>query len=90
MTDCIQKKIEQIQKEEVWNPPARIYRYKYKNQKVYFVPQRCCDISSELYDENCYFICTPDGGITGNGDGRYPDFFETRQGEMLVWKDNRK
>ncbi len=87
---CVQQKIDEISGEDVWNPPARIYRYFYNGKKVYFIPQRCCDIPSQLVDENCNAVCAPDGGISGQGDGACPDFFNTRTGEQLIWEDNRQ
>src|SRR6056300_137275 len=86
---CIQQKIEALKKEAVWNPPAKIYRYNYQNQHVYFFPQHCCDIPSELYTENCNLLCLPDGRITGEGDGKCADFFRTRSAPLLVWEDTR-
>ena len=62
----------------VANPPASVTRYDYKGNTVYFVPQRCCDIFSDLYDAEGNIIGHPDGGITGQGDGRVPDFFQER------------
>ena len=87
---CIMDKIEEIEGQSVWNPPAKIYRYQYNGATVYFVPSRCCDIMSTLYDENCNIICSPDGGITGNGDEQCPDFFTSRTNESLVWYDDRR
>lgn len=75
--------------EPVANPPAFIARYEYKGQIVYFLPQRCCDIFSNLYDAEGNIIGHPDGGITGQGDGRVPDFFEARTAETIVWSDKR-
>lgn len=90
LPSCIEQKIETLKKEAVWNPPAKIYRYNYQNQYVYFFPQRCCDIPSELYTENCNLLCLPDGGRTGEGDGKCTDFFKTRTEPLLVWEDTRK
>ena len=45
---------------------------------------------STLYDENCNKICSPDGGIAGNGDGLCPDFFTNRTNERLIWEDKRE
>ena len=87
--NCVEQKIEQLKKEPVWNPPAKVCGYTYREQTVYFFPQRCCDIPSELYDENCTLICHPDGGITGRGDGKCADFFEKRSNGVLVWEDER-
>jgi len=88
--NCIKNKIEEIAEGEVWNPPAKIYRYQYNGQTVYYFPSRCCDIPSILYDENCIVICSPDGGFIGNGDGRCPDFFSSRTDEKLIWEDLRE
>jgi hypothetical protein len=88
--DCIQEKITEISQQEVWNPPAKVYRYLFQEKNVYFIPQRCCDIPSQLFDENCELICLPDGGYTGKGNGACPDFFSARTDEKLIWKDKRE
>ena len=75
--------------EPVANPPASITRYEYKGQTVYFLPQRCCDIFSDLYDADGNVIGHPDGGITGQGDGRVPDFLVERSSESVIWRDQR-
>ena len=88
--DCIKNRIKEIANADVWNPPAKIYRYSYNGRKVFFIPQRCCDIPSQLLDEDCNVICQPDGGFSGSGDGACSDFFTARTGEQLIWEDDRK
>lgn len=87
---CIKEKIEQMQKDPVTNPPREVWRYTFNNQTVYYIPPMCCDIPSILYDAQCNVICSPDGGISGSGDGKCPDFFEKRKNEKLIWRDVRK
>ncbi|GAB3542081.1 hypothetical protein GCM10027443_42350 [Pontibacter brevis] len=82
--------IQQMQEDETANPPAKIYRYTYRDQEVYYVTGRCCDIPGKVYDMYGNIICEPDGGITGKGDGRCPDFFEQRKDETLIWEDKRE
>ncbi len=82
--------IQQMQEEATANPPAKVYRYTYKDQEVYYVTGRCCDIPGKVYDMYGNIICEPDGGITGKGDGRCPDFFEQRKDETLIWEDKRE
>lgn len=82
--------IQELEQATPANPPAKIYRYTYKGQEVYFLTGRCCDIPSKLYDMNGNVLCKPDGGITGKGDGRCPDFFEKRSNEALIWEDKRQ
>jgi hypothetical protein len=81
--------INKFQNEPVGNPPQSIWRYDYNGQTVYYLPPQCCDQYSVLLDENGKEICAPDGGLTGQGDGRCHDFMEKRTDEKLVWKDNR-
>src|SRR5690349_6125847 len=57
----------------VANPPAYISRQVYEQGVFYYLPARCCDIWSELYDEEGELVCHPDGGITGGGDGQCPE-----------------
>ena len=82
--------IQQLQEEKPANPPAKIYRYTYHDQEVYYLTSRCCDVPSKLYDMYGNVLCQPDGGITGKGDGRCPDFFEQRKDETLIWEDKRE
>lgn len=81
--------IERLQDAPVGNPPQSIWRYDYQGRAVYYVPPQCCDQFSMLYDSTGATICAPDGGFTGGGDGRCPDFFTVRTREELVWRDER-
>lgn len=87
---CIQKNIKRIKKKDVSNPPSGVWQYEYNGQEVYYFPPTCCDMPSTLMDEGCKAICSPDGGLTGGGDGKCPDFFAKRTNEKLIWQDDRK
>lgn len=71
------------------NPPAFIARYEYRGEAVYFLPPRCCDIWSDLYRADGTILCHPNGGLSGTGDGKCPDFFAARKNEVMVWRDPR-
>ena len=73
----------------VANPPQRILSYRYQGQTVYYVPPICCDQTSTLYDTQGLVICAPDGGFSGRGDGRCPDFAAQRSDEQQIWGDSR-
>jgi hypothetical protein len=88
--DWVEDLIAQYKNEALGNPPQSIWRYNYKNQMVYYVPPQCCDQFSILYDDKGNELGAPDGGITGNGDGRFTDFFTARTDEKLIWKDQRE
>ncbi|HSI91017.1 MAG TPA: hypothetical protein VK927_07865 [Adhaeribacter sp.] len=85
----LQQKITAFENDEPANPPVKIYRYHYRQQPVYFISGRCCDIPGSLFNVEGQQLCQPDGGITGRGDGKCPDFFETRTNEKLIWEDLR-
>ena len=72
------------------NPPLTITRYEYQGRAVYYQTATCCDIFSNVYTEEGEIIGHPDGGITGQGDGRLPDFFQARDREFLIWRDARE
>jgi hypothetical protein len=85
----VDQRIREFEAEAKKNPPGSIWRYSYNGRIVFYVPPHCCDVPGELYDSNGTFICSPDGGITGDGDGRCTDFFDVRADEHRVWADSR-
>ncbi len=85
----INARIAQMQKEHPGNPPLSIWQYRYKGEIVYYFPPQCCDIPSTLLDAKQNRVCSPDGGMAGDGDGKCSDFFKTRTDEKLLWRDTR-
>jgi len=76
------------QAQPVANPPAYIARQEYAGGVYYYLPPRCCDIWSELYNSEGTLVCHPDGGITGGGDGQCPALGELIR-EEIIWRDAR-
>jgi hypothetical protein len=85
---CIETKIEEIKMEEVRNPPAQVWKWEVDGQTYYYITSDCCDQYNYLYDEQCNVVCAPDGGISGMGDEKCPDFIEQID-KTLVWEDDR-
>ena len=85
MPICIKNKIDSFKLKEAHERPQRVIEYLYKGKKVYYVAMPCCDFFNEVYDNKCNFLGSPDGGFTGKGDGKIPDFFEEAKNEKLVW-----
>lgn len=81
--------IREQQQRKAANPPAKIFRYAYRGQPVYYLTGRCCDVPSQLFDGSGQLLCEPDGGLTGQGDGKCPNFFDNRTEETLIWEDKR-
>ena len=70
------------------NSPLWVSKCEYKNATVYYIPSSCCDQFNYLYNENGEKICAPDGGLTGNGDGRCSDFsIDDNQNCRFIWQD---
>jgi hypothetical protein len=86
---CIQQKINEIKAQAKWNPPAEINEYEYNGKKVYLITANCCDQFITLVNEQCDYVCAPSGGITGKGDRKCTDFYQTAKHIKLVWKDER-
>jgi hypothetical protein len=85
----LRKLIAEIEAQPATNPPSSIWRYTYRGAPVYFRPERCCDMFSELFAEDGALICHPSGGFSGKGDGKCSDFMDKRSEEALVWRDGR-
>lgn len=83
---CIKKKIDSFKLMPKHEQPQKVVEYLYKGKKVYYVEMPCCDFFNEVYDSNCILLGAPDGGITGKGDGKLPDFHQAATHEKLVWK----
>lgn len=87
--DWLNELIALLESEPVRNPPALIARYSYEEETVYWVPSYCCDEMSTLYSSEGEIICSPGGGLSGDGDGVCPDFFDLRSDEEIIWEDPR-
>jgi len=85
----LQERIANVLKERKRTPIIRILSYNYRGQQVYYQSAPCCDQYSTVYDSRGRVVCNPDGGITGQGDGKCPDFDKNKTNEKLVWQDPR-
>jgi len=81
--------IARLESEPVANPPASIVQYQYQGAMVYYLPPRCCDIPGTLFSAKGEVVCQPDGGMTGDGDGKCGDFFDLAKQDRVVWRDGR-
>jgi len=82
---CIKNKIDSFKLKEPHERPQRVIEYMYKGKKVYYIAMPCCDFFNEVYDDKCNLLGVPDGGFSGQGDGKLPDFFKEVTAEKLVW-----
>lgn len=83
---CIKNKIDSFKLKEPHERPQSVVEYTYKGKKVYYVIMPCCDFFNEVYDENCRYLGAPNGGFTGKGDGKIPDFDTEAKPGKEIWK----
>jgi uncharacterized protein DUF6970 len=86
---CIQAKINELKSKPKYDPPAKVIQYEYNGKTVYYITSDCCDQYNMLYEDDCKYICAPDGGITGAGDGKCSDFHTKKTNEKIIWQDTR-
>ncbi len=80
--DFVQEMIDSSPMGEV----VEVWTYRFEGETVYYFPPMPYDIPSALINEKGQTICSPDGGLTGSGDGKCPTFFSERTGGKLIWK----
>src|SRR5437588_1251309 len=85
MPPCLITKIEGMKGDH--NAPESVTGYNYKGQPVFYLSMPCCDQFNTVYDGNCNYLGSPDGGITGKGDGKLPDFFANATDKKVVWQN---
>lgn len=83
---CIKNKIDSFKVAQKHEQPQKVVEYQYKGKKVYYVVMPCCDFFNEVYDDKCKLLGSPDGGFTGKGDGKLPDFFKEVKNEKVIWE----
>lgn len=86
---CIKNKIDSFKLKEAHERPQKVTEYSYNGKKVYYITMPCCDFYNEVYDENCNYLGAPDGGFTGKGDGKLPDFAKLATNEKVVWQPSK-
>jgi hypothetical protein len=69
--------------------PQSIWQYNYNNDTVFYFYMQCCDAFNCLYSKNGVYLCAPNGGFSGGGDGKCPDFLSKATDKKLVWEDKR-
>lgn len=73
---------------ELWSEghtPEQVDEWAWNGQVVLRADFGCCDMYTEVYDQDCTYLCAPDGGLTGLGDGTCPDFFDEARHLETIW-----
>lgn len=88
LPSCLKTKIETMSANPREGTPQSVTRYTYKGQTVYYMLSACCDKYNIVFDSDCNVLGFPDGGYTGRGDGKMPDFHKEAVDGKIVWKKN--
>lgn len=63
-----------------------VLRLQHNGATAYLVYAGCCDMYNTLYDAEGRELCSPSGGITGEGDGKCPTPGDPGTKPVLVWE----
>lgn len=86
---CMQTQIDSALAKPKGSLFTSIDAYQYNNAVVYLYYAGCCDRFNELKDQNCNYLFSPSGGITGCGDCNHQNFFNEAVLVSTVWTDPR-
>lgn len=86
LPSCLHSKITTMSKDPREGMPKSVTRYKYKGKTVYYLVAACCDKYNIVFDSDCNVLGFPDGGFTGKGDGKMPDFHQEASDGKVVWQ----
>lgn len=83
---CVEDDIRDFERGKAdFEDAVSIWQWKVDGNTYYYYTYGCCDQYNNLYDEDCNFVCAPDGGFGGGGDGNCPIFVGDIT-KTLVWE----
>ena len=86
---CMQAQIDSALAKPKGSLIIKIDVYRYYSKFVYLYYSGCCDRYNDLKDENCNYLFSPSGGISGSGDHSHPAFFSEAVFIKTIWADPR-
>lgn len=86
---CVEKEINDRLAANSSKSVLAVYRIVAGGETYYYFVADCCDQINELYDTDCNYVCAPDGGITGAGDGNCPGIFDDAASTLIWEKENQ-
>jgi hypothetical protein len=87
---CLDQEKERLRETIGSGQSVQIIRYRFDGAYVYYITPACCDLYGTVLDEQCEAICAPDGGFTGRGDGKCPDFFDKAKDAHQIWQYTKR
>jgi hypothetical protein len=88
--EWIKSMIMDFENQPVSNPPLSVTQCLYKDQVVYYVPPHCCDFPGIVYGTDGTELCESNGGLSGDSNGKCPNFLAAKKDCKTVWQDSRQ
>ncbi len=79
--NAIQQKIQNQQN----NCLERVEKYSFEGEDAYLFVTNCPDSYINLYNTSGKLICSPSGGMTGEGDAACPNFYTDAKFIKTIW-----
>lgn len=85
LPDWVQQKIAAFEANPEQADATEIWRLQYRGQDAFHFISSCCDRYNPLYDSRGKVFCSPNGGITGQGDGQCVGALHTAPERVRIW-----
>jgi hypothetical protein len=87
LPECVEKQL--FTQDMTRKPPIEVWKWEVDGNTYYYFVSDCCDQYNYLFTSNCEMVCAPDGGFSGKGDGKCPEF-EGQIEKTLMWKNENR
>ncbi len=86
---CIKQKIRKMENDPERYGGLKIERWDHEGKSYYLFPppRHSADMYVDLFDPYCEYVCSPYGGIHGNGSGTCPDLTGHTETVIYVIKE---
>jgi hypothetical protein len=81
----VQQKIADFEASPEQPDAMEIWRLQYRGQDAFHFISNCCDRYNPLYDSTGKVLCSPTGGVTGQGDGQCIGALHTSPERVRIW-----
>ena len=85
----LQQRLAEYERMDAAARPVAVRSWVDQGRTFYYIVAGCCDRFNEVYDQNGRYVCAPDGGYTGRGDGKCVGLNQ-RQSMQSVWPQTRQ
>jgi hypothetical protein len=85
LPEWVQQQIAAFEANPAQAAAIEIWRLQYRGQDTFHFVSNCCDRYNPLYDSTGKVLCSPTGGVTGQGDGQCVGALHTSPERVRIW-----